>query len=53
MRSKDLVDLERLDPINRDPDPSLAQAGRKCLLLRSDLKYNGITSSTPCVTGIS
>jgi hypothetical protein len=41
MRSKDLVNLERLDPIDRDPDPSLAQAGRKCLLLRPDLMYNG------------
>jgi tRNA (guanine37-N1)-methyltransferase len=40
-RSKDLLEAERLDPIDRDPDPSLAKAGRKCLLLRSDLKHNG------------
>ena len=42
LKSKDLTELERLGPIAQDPDPVLAATGRKCLLLRSDLKPNGI-----------
>jgi tRNA (guanine37-N1)-methyltransferase len=41
MKSKDVTELARIDPIIIDPDPKLAGIGRKCLLLRSDLKHNG------------
>jgi tRNA (guanine37-N1)-methyltransferase len=41
LKTNDLIEIERLSPIARDPEPELAAAGKKCLLLRSDLKHNG------------
>jgi hypothetical protein len=41
LKTSDLTEIDRLSPIARDPEPELAAAGRKCLLLRSDLKHNG------------
>lgn len=47
-KSKDMLTLERFPSVQPDPDIILAQQGRKCLLLRPDIKPDG-TRAAPCV----
>src|ERR1700710_2697042 len=41
LKSGDACDVDRWVPIIHDPDQSLAQLGRKCILLRTSLKHDG------------
>jgi tRNA (guanine37-N1)-methyltransferase len=41
-KSRDLVNLERLDPVRPHPDQTLAAAGRKCLLLKPQIDFEGV-----------
>lgn len=43
MKSKDMLDLERLTAIHPDPDTTLASQGRKCLLLKPEIRHDGTT----------
>ncbi|KAH0550933.1 hypothetical protein GP486_007699 [Trichoglossum hirsutum] len=38
--SRDLLKLERISSVRVDPDPNNAEAGRKCLLLRPEVKVD-------------
>src|SRR5947207_7905012 len=40
-QTKELLMIDRVAPICRDPEPTLAAQGRKCLLLKPDVKPNG------------
>lgn len=40
-KSKDLLRLDRYPSIHEDPDVRLAEQGKRCLLLRTDLKHDG------------
>jgi tRNA (guanine37-N1)-methyltransferase len=40
-KSKDLLRLERVTSVREDPDPELAKAGAKCLLLKPEVKADG------------
>ena len=43
IKSKDITQLDRLDPIrNVDPLSDFTKSGQKCLLLRSDIKHDGL-----------
>lgn len=48
-KSKDLLFQERLAPVHPDPDPDLAKAGKKCIVLRPEVK----PESTHVTNGIS
>ena len=41
-KSRELLRLERLTVVRDDPDPILASKGGKCLLLKPEVKPNGI-----------
>lgn len=40
-KTKEILFLEKLNPIVADPDPSLAAKGRKCLILSPQIKPSG------------
>lgn len=40
-KSKELLDLERFDCIVADPDSTLAAQGKKCLILKPNIKPSG------------
>jgi tRNA (guanine37-N1)-methyltransferase len=40
-KSRELLQLERLANIRKDPDPSLASKGGKCFLLKPEVKPEG------------
>jgi len=42
MKSGDACNVERISPVVPDPDQDLAKLGRKCILLRTSLKHDGI-----------
>jgi tRNA (guanine37-N1)-methyltransferase len=42
--SRDLLKLERISSVRTDPDPGNVEAGRKCLLLRPEVKVDGAYS---------
>ena len=44
MKTKELLHGERLASVRSDPDASLAAKGIKCLLLKPDIKPNGMRS---------
>lgn len=44
LRSGSTIEAERVVPIIPDPDQELARLGRKCILLRSDIKHDGKTA---------
>lgn len=54
-RSKDVLSQDRIGSVHSDPDPELAKAGRKCILLRPEVKITEaldgaeprLSSSTP------
>lgn len=41
LKSKDMLELERLTAIHPDPDQELARQGRKCLLLKPEIRHDG------------
>jgi tRNA (guanine37-N1)-methyltransferase len=41
-RSSDLLQATRLSSIIQDPDVELAKQGRRCLLLKPEIKHDGI-----------
>jgi tRNA (guanine37-N1)-methyltransferase len=41
-KSKDLLRLERLTSVRQDPDSTLAAQGGKCLLLKAEVKADGV-----------
>lgn len=43
-KSKDLLLVDKLNPVAADPDPSLAAEGQKCLLLRPGIQPEGRTT---------
>lgn len=45
-KNKDALRMERLSLIRPDPELNLAQQGKKCLLLRSELRHDGRRPST-------
>lgn len=44
IRSKDGMDMNRMQVIRTDPDPERAAKGGKCILLRPEIKHNGTTA---------
>ena len=44
-KSKDILTLERISMVR--PDPELAVQGKKCLLLRPDVRHDGALQSPP------
>lgn len=40
-KNKDLLRIERIGSVRRDPDPTLAERGGKCLLLSPTVKIDG------------
>lgn len=46
-KNKDLLRLERLTSIRADPDASQASKGVKCLLLRPEVKVDGMFAELP------
>ncbi|TWU78401.1 tRNA(m(1)G37)methyltransferase [Metarhizium rileyi] len=46
-RTKEVLDVDKLDPIAADPDEVLAGQGRKCLILRPDLKISAPETWSP------
>lgn len=52
--TKELLILDRLSPIDFDPDPTLAAQGRKCLILTPSVKPDGMGSPTSdCLESIA
>lgn len=41
-KTKEVLEVDKFDPIAADPDEQLAKQGRKCLILRPDLKVSGM-----------
>ncbi|PQE07037.1 putative MET-10 protein [Rutstroemia sp. NJR-2017a BBW] len=41
-KSKELLLLERISNVRPDPDPQLAEKGGKCLLLKPEVKHDGM-----------
>lgn len=46
-RSKDALSQERIGSVHPDPDSELAKAGRKCILLRPEIKVTESSDSKP------
>jgi tRNA (guanine37-N1)-methyltransferase len=42
LKSRELLQVERIAPIQSDPDPIVASKGGKCLLLQPQVKHDGI-----------
>lgn len=45
-KSKELMQLERVMNVRPDPDPVLAEKGGKCLLLKPEVKPEGVCDTT-------
>lgn len=43
-KTREVLLVEKFDPIAADPDEALAAQGKKCLILRPDLKISGMLS---------
>lgn len=47
-KTNEVFTINKFDPIAADPDEELARVGRKCLILRPDLKTSGMCSIDGC-----
>jgi tRNA (guanine37-N1)-methyltransferase len=47
-KTGELAKLERIQNIQLDPDPTLAEKGGKCMLLRPEIKPEGTNELREC-----
>ena len=41
LKTREMLDMDRVTPVKSDPDDDKAKAGGKCILLRPEILHNG------------